>query len=142
MPEVRFHEASEIADEDIRYAVIMAKWQGRWVFCRHKDRATWEIPGGHREHGETPMEAATRELYEETGACDAIITPVCLYSFHKFGALFYAEIKNMENIPAESEIKEIAFFDSIPEALTYPHIQPYLFQRVNAWLQSVDKAKI
>lgn len=142
MPEVRFHEASEIADEDIRYAVIMAKWQGRWVFCRHKDRATWEIPGGHREHGETPMEAATRELYEETGASDAIITPVCLYSFQKYGALFYAEIKNLESIPAESEIKEIAFFDSIPEALTYPHIQPYLFQRVNAWLQSVDKAQI
>ena len=142
MPEVRFHEASEIADEDIRYAVIMAKWQGRWVFCRHKDRATWEIPGGHREHGETPMEAAIRELYEETGASDAIITPVCLYSFQKYGALFYAEIKNLENIPAESEIKEIAFLDSMPEALTYPHIQPYLFQRVNAWLQSVDKAKI
>ncbi|OME92262.1 MULTISPECIES: NUDIX domain-containing protein [Paenibacillus] len=28
----------------------------------------WDIPGGHIEPGETPMEAMKRELYEETGA--------------------------------------------------------------------------
>lgn len=28
----------------------------------------WDIPGGHIEGGETPQEAMTRELFEETGA--------------------------------------------------------------------------
>lgn len=28
----------------------------------------WDIPGGHIEPGETPIEAMIRELYEETGA--------------------------------------------------------------------------
>ena len=30
-------------------------------------RGTWSAPGGHMEHGETPEEAAIREVKEETG---------------------------------------------------------------------------
>lgn len=25
----------------------------KWVFCKHKERETYEVPGGHRESGET-----------------------------------------------------------------------------------------
>src|SRR5450759_3451320 len=35
----------------------------RLVLCRHRDRSTWETPGGHIEPGESPREAAVRELY-------------------------------------------------------------------------------
>ena len=35
---------------------------------RHKDRSTFEIPGGHIEDGEDYISCAKRELYEETGA--------------------------------------------------------------------------
>ena len=52
-----------VADADIRIAVVMARYQGKWIWCRHKDRDTWELPGGHLENGEMPMEAAKRELY-------------------------------------------------------------------------------
>lgn len=40
----------EIEDEKIGFAVIAAKYKDKWVLCRHKDRSTWEIPGGHREN--------------------------------------------------------------------------------------------
>ena len=51
---IRFYAPGEIPDEQIAFSVIAARMRGEWVFCRHRDRATWEMPGGHRETGETP----------------------------------------------------------------------------------------
>jgi 8-oxo-dGTP pyrophosphatase MutT (NUDIX family) len=35
----------------------------------------WDYPKGHIEAGETPLDAALRELKEETGIADAQVTP-------------------------------------------------------------------
>ena len=51
-----------------KYVVMFAQYQGKWLFCRHKQRTTIETAGGHIEPGETPLQAAKRELWEETGA--------------------------------------------------------------------------
>ena len=67
--EVNFHPAATVPDERLKYAVIMAQEDGRWLICRHKERTTWEIPGGHRESDERIEETAKRELYEGNG-CD------------------------------------------------------------------------
>ena len=45
MTEVKFYESIE--DKLLRFAVIISKTQNKYVFCKHKDRDTWEIPGGH-----------------------------------------------------------------------------------------------
>ena len=66
MLEVKFYE--NVADELLKFAVIISKANGKWVFCKHKERETYEVPGGHREPNETIFETAKRELYEETGA--------------------------------------------------------------------------
>lgn len=63
----------------LHYAVIVGKYEGKWVLCQHKKRTTWEVPGGHIEEGETPEEAARRELYEESGAQDFQLYPIGAY---------------------------------------------------------------
>ena len=63
---VRFYEN---ADNDLlKFSVIVSRHNNKWVFCKHRERNTYEVPGGHIEPGETPSEAARRELKEETGA--------------------------------------------------------------------------
>lgn len=68
MLEVNFYD--EVDDSLLKFAVIISKADGKWVFCKHKERDTYEIPGGHREEGELILDTAKRELREETGAID------------------------------------------------------------------------
>ena len=136
MIEVNF--PNNIADELLKFAVIIAKTEGKWVFCRHRERDTYEVPGGHREPGETILETAKRELMEETGAVDFTIQPICAYSVKgktkvnksendiSYGMLYIADITSFEEL--HSEIAEILITDSLVENWTYPLIQPKLLE--------------
>ncbi|MBL9021809.1 MAG: NUDIX domain-containing protein [Myxococcales bacterium] len=46
---------------------IFARHEGAVLLVKHKRLATWLPVGGEIEAGETPLEAARRELFEETG---------------------------------------------------------------------------
>ena len=124
-----------VEDAQIKYAVIVARRNGKWLFCRHNQRTTLECPGGHREEGETPLEAARRELYEETGAVAYELTEIGPYRVARFGGgsscgmLYKAEITITEALPQGSEIAETIELDSLPSDWTYPEIQPFLLKR-------------
>lgn len=127
---VHFYEEAPAGARQ-KYAVIIAKHEGKLLWCRHKDRDTWEVPGGHIEPGETAIEAAARELQEETGATDFTIAPVCWYRLHfnngglgSISLLCAAEVHALSEL--HSEIAEIRTFEGVPTDLTYPDIQPYL----------------
>ncbi len=137
MLKVCFHQAIE--DEKIKFAVIAARYKNQWIYCRHRERNTFEIPGGHREVGETIIETAKRELYEETGAIDFELEEITVYSvvndnIETFGMLFFTEVKELGVLP-DLEIGEIQLFDEMPEILTYPLIQPLLIEKVKQVLK-------
>lgn len=139
MMTVTFFPKDEIADEKLKFSVIAAKYQGKWIFARHKKRSTWEIPGGHREPGESAYETAKRELYEETGATEFDLKEVCVYGVEKdgeitYGMLCFAEVTALGLLPPEMEIGQIELFAHLPSELTYPAIQSYLFTHIQEWL--------
>ena len=126
--ECTIHPFSSLGDYG--FVVVVSEFGGKLMLSRHKKRNTWETQGGHIEPGETPMEAARRELSEESGAKEFALTPVCdYYGYNKFGAangaVFYAEISKMGMLP-ESEMAETALYEEIPEKLTYPNVTPKL----------------
>ncbi len=136
--QVSFHD-NVVSKEKLQYAVIMAKYNKKWILVRHEKRNTWEIPGGHIEQGEEPMKAASRELYEETGAKEFDLELVCTYSVNidkgpkSFGQLFYANVHELGELP-DSEIEETKLADKVSGLLTYPDIQPLLADRVEEYL--------
>ena len=141
MKNVTFCDRTSAEDSLFKYAVIAARYRGQWIFCRHRERDTWEIPGGHREKGETLEQTARRELFEETGALEAVLTPVSAYLVDDYGMLFFAEVTKLGPLSQSFEIGEISFGTALPETLTYPDIQPALFQKVQGWLNMQTAGK-
>ena len=130
--EIKFYNLQD--RKDLKYVVIISRALNGFIFVKHFERDTWEIPGGHIEKGETPLQAAKRELVEETGASDYSIKEICDYSVTcdgviNYGRLLYAEIKE-NKIELEHEIELARSFNELPTNLTYPEIQPVLFKEV------------
>ena len=137
MVEIRFYDT--VNDELLKFAVIISQSNGKWVFCKHKERDTYEVPGGHRETGENILETAKRELQEETGAIKFEIKPICVYSVtgktrvndtgeETFGLLCFAEITEFAK-ELHSEMEKVVLMDELPENWTYPLIQPKLVEK-------------
>lgn len=118
---------------EYRYVVTLCEWQDQLLLSRHKARDTWETQGGHVEPGETPEQAARREVWEECGAADFALTPLCDYRAGpagnvSHGRVYVAHIRRLGPLP-ESEMAETRLFPTLPAParLTYPAITPFLW---------------
>ncbi|MDF2660224.1 MAG: hypothetical protein K0Q94_3015 [Paenibacillus sp.] len=127
MAEVRLYEAdSPVIGTKCDYVVIIPRHNGKWLLSRHARRDTWEFAGGRIEPGETPEQAARRELYEETGVVSCRLFTVAAYSVtfagkpESFGMLL----------------------ERIPERLTYPAIYPVLLRKVREMLESAGPPEL
>ncbi|AUJ86474.1 NUDIX domain-containing protein [Enterococcus sp. PF-2] len=130
MSNVTIFDLEKIAEEQLVFAVIISKYQEKFVYVKHKERDTLEIPGGKRELGESITECAARELKEETGAKHFTLEPLFIYGVEKdgetdYGLVFEAQITELED-ELTSEIEAIYVRVKPPVSWTYPTIQPLL----------------
>jgi 8-oxo-dGTP diphosphatase len=141
MTEVKFYDPLYKPDDRLTYSVISARYNDKWIFVRHHLRTTFEIAGGHIEEGETSLEAAGRELMEETGALKFDLECIATYSVTiddetGWGRLYLANVSEIGLIPDISEIAEVMLGDALPEKVTHPLIQPHLFRKTLEFLHS------
>ncbi len=120
-----------VDDSELTYVVMGARYRGEWIFVRHRERQSWELPAGHIEPGEGPDCAAVRELYEEAGVVNSTLSIVSDYSVSDEGKLakgrlYLADVKELEALP-DHEIEEIQLSPELPSHLTYPEVQRVLF---------------
>jgi 8-oxo-dGTP diphosphatase len=131
-PVVTIHNVSD-SSRKYNYVVIALTYNNLWVWVKQRNRITWELPGGHIEPDETPIEAALRELFEETGTVNCTIVPLCDFTVkhnrsESFNRFYYAKTSELGNLPI-SEIEEVGLFsDFPPHPLTHGEIQKQLFE--------------
>lgn len=97
---------------------------GRVLMIRRTDNDQWSFPGGVQEVGETPMEAAQREVLEETGKSCEITGLVGIFSNprnvieytsdgevrQEFSILFHGRAVDGE-LATSSESREVVWTD-------------------------------
>ena len=66
----------------VELVVVVAHQRGRILYARWREDGCWTLPSGRVEHGETPEEAARRELLEETGATLKQFRVLCYALLH------------------------------------------------------------
>ena len=103
------------------FTAVCSTFNGKWLLSMHEERDTWETQGGHIENGEIPIECAKRELFEESGICDADLYPVCDYVGYNSkssanGVVFLAIVHSLGDLP-QSEMSDIHIFDTLPKNL-------------------------
>lgn len=68
-------------DIEPKHVLVFVQYEGKWLCTVHKERGI-EIPGGKKEQGETLIEAAIREVYEETNVAITDVQPFAHYVVH------------------------------------------------------------
>lgn len=115
--------AARVRDPDDRIALVQNTWSDGWI-----------LPGGAVESGETPVEAARREVREETGLNATLGDPLVVFdqsyvtesddeeqftaSYVVYSASAAGEIPDSSELGvAESEITTARWFETLPENL-------------------------
>ncbi|MCA1032471.1 nucleoside triphosphatase YtkD [Bacillus timonensis] len=105
-----------------KHVWVICRYGENWLLTNHKDRGL-EFPGGKVEKGETPEEAAIREIKEETGG-----EVKCLHYIGQYKVvgkektliknIYFAEISKLNEQESYFETMGPVQLESIP-----PHIK-------------------
>ena len=100
--------------------------EGTFLLVYHRQRQTWEMPGGHIEGSESARDGAARELFEETGQRSEPLDFRAVLKYHAppdsrnywgiqhgiyYGTLFSGELPSPVPFRENDEIERITFWD-------------------------------
>jgi 8-oxo-dGTP pyrophosphatase MutT (NUDIX family) len=112
---VNFHEVPEHASGALPapvFAIMLARARKGLVLVLNRERQVWELPGGFIDAGESPRQAAIRELAEEAGCVARDARWLGRLEVNvggaRFGALLYCEV---DQVPAEFSSNETLAID-------------------------------
>lgn len=138
----RVPEETRFDAAPVAYALVALWHEGRLLLVHTRDRECWELPGGGIDAGESPREAAARELWEEAGqriapsalrfagfALTALPDRRTLY-----GAVYDGEAADVLDFTPTWEIAAIRWWD-----LSEPLPGPAQLQTVDAYLAGLTR---
>ncbi len=109
----------QIAGYTPTFVLVALQYSQQYLMVYHRQREAWEIVGGRMQSGEAPLEAAKREVFEETGQ---IVTGLNLKGALRLykptgrrtvdGLLYFTELTHLEQFTANSEIAAIRLWDT------------------------------
>jgi 8-oxo-dGTP diphosphatase len=118
---VQFSYLKDAFSKEARHVWVVCKWGDQWLLTRHTDRGI-EFPGGKVELGETTVQAAIREVNEETGG---IVKKLVYIGQYKVTAkheivvkdVYFAEIERIETKINYFETAGPVLLNELPEAI-------------------------
>ena len=121
----------EVKKTKIAGGVVINEYDEVIIVSQKGKVKTWSLPKGHVEEGETELETAKREIYEESGAKDLeFIKPLGTYERYsmdnetelKVRTFFFFKTHKQDLHPIDKENPEAiwASKDKVSEILTHP----------------------
>ncbi|RSD25540.1 NUDIX domain-containing protein [Mesobacillus subterraneus] len=123
-----FMELLKISEQDIKQysplagSFALLEMDGKYLLCYNSLRKQWELPAGKREKGETPLECAKRELYEETGKISLNLhfmgllkVKNLLSGTFKYNPIYYSRVNFLEPFHENNETTKILLWDLIED---------------------------
>ncbi|QSS99327.1 nucleoside triphosphatase YtkD [Pontibacillus sp. ALD_SL1] len=119
--EVKLSFTDHPFSEHPKHVWVISRYDGKWLLTEHKDRGI-EFPGGKVEEGETPEQAAVREVMEETGGEVEDLSYIGQYHVDGKGGciiknIYFATISNLTKQETYFETKGPVCLDTLPKGL-------------------------